>query len=81
MKYEKTEVDRSAIIQDFRYDEYEYCFTSLSEMIRDEKLSDRRAAILDLISAKFVMGYPCVKPYFLFYIHGPAILHCFELRK
>ena len=29
-------------------------------------------AILDFISAKFVMGYPCVRHYFLFYIHGPA---------
>ena len=35
------------------------------------------AAILDFISAKFVMGYPCVRHYILFYIHGPAILHYF----
>ena len=33
------------------------------------------AAILDFISAKFVMCYR------LFYIHGPVILHFFELRK
>ena len=33
-------------------------------------------AILDFISAKFVMGY-----YILFFIHGPAILHFFELSK
>ena len=33
--------------------------------------------MLDFISAKFVMGYPCVRPYILFYIHGPAILHFF----
>ena len=39
------------------------------------------AAILDFISAKFVMGYPYVRHYILFYIHGPAILHFFELRK
>ena len=31
-------------------------------------------AILDFITAKFVMGYPCVKHYILCYIHGPAIL-------
>ena len=41
----------------------------------------RLAAILDFISVKFVMGYPCVRPYILFYIHGPAILHFFELCK
>ena len=35
------------------------------------------AAILDFISAKFVMGYHCVRPSILFYIHGPAILHFF----
>ena len=28
-------------------------------------------------SAKFVTGYPCVIPYILFYIHGPAILDSF----
>ena len=27
------------------------------------------------------MGYPCVRHYILLYIHGPAILHFFELRK
>ena len=27
------------------------------------------------------MGYPCVRHNILFYIHGPAILHFFELRK
>ena len=36
---------------------------------------------MDFIAAKFVMGYHCVRPYILFYIHGPAILHFFELRK
>ena len=39
------------------------------------------AAILDFISAKFVMGYPCVRHYILFYIYYPAILHFFELLK
>ena len=27
------------------------------------------------------MGYPCVRHYILFYIHGSAILHLFELSK
>ena len=36
-------------------------------------LTGRLAAILDFITAKFVMGYPCVTQYILFYIHGPAI--------
>ena len=34
-----------------------------------------------IFSAKFVMGYPYVRPYILSYIHGPAILHFFELHK
>ena len=43
--------------------------------------NSRLVAILDFISAKFVMGYPCVRRYILFHIHGPAILHFFGLRK
>ena len=39
------------------------------------------AAILDFISVKFVKGYSCVRPYILFYIHGPAILLFFEYHK
>ena len=41
-------------------------------------LNGRLAAILDFISEKFVMGYPCVGRYILFHIHGPAILHFFS---
>ena len=33
-----------------------------------------RKQILDFITAKFVMGYPCVGQYILFFIHGPTIL-------
>ena len=40
----------------------------------NKNLNGRLAAILDFIGAKFVMGYPCVRHYILFYIHGPAIL-------
>ena len=36
--------------------------------------NDRQSAILDFISANFIMGYPSVSPYILFYMHGPAIL-------
>ena len=36
----------------------------------------RESAILNFISAKFVMGYFCVSPHILFYMHGPAILLC-----
>ena len=36
--------------------------------------NDRQSAILDFISAKFVMGYACMSPYILFYMHRPAIL-------
>ena len=36
--------------------------------------NDCQSAILDFNFAKFIMGYPCVSPYILFYVHGPAIL-------
>ena len=49
--------------------------------MRKKNLNGRLAAILDFITAKFVMGYPFVRHYILFYIHGPAILHFFELSK
>ena len=43
--------------------------------------NDRQLAILDFISAKFVMGYPCMSPHILFYMHGPACCFVFVLRK
>ena len=49
--------------------------------IEETKLKGRLVAILDFISAKFVIGYHCVRPSILFYIHGPAILHLFESPK
>ena len=33
------------------------------------------------ISAKLVMGYPCMSPYILFYIHGRLFCFVYELRK
>ena len=38
------------------------------------KMTASHLAILDFISAKFVMGYSCVIPHILFYMHGPAFL-------
>ena len=52
-------------MQDFRDSE--------KEIIKN----DRQLAILDFISTKFVMGYPCVSPHILFYMHGPAFWLCF----
>ena len=66
VKYEEAEVHRSAIMRDFRDNE-------------KKKFNGGLAAILDFISAKFVMGYPCVRYYILFYIYGPAILHFLKL--
>ena len=43
--------------------------------------NDRQWSILDFISAKFVMGYPCVSPHILFYMHGSVFFFVFELRK
>ena len=53
----------------------------ISEIMRKKNWIGRLAAILDFISAKFVMGYICVRPSILFYIHGPAFLHLFESLK
>ena len=60
VKYEEAEVDRSAIMKDFR-DNEKKC------------LNGRLPAISDFITAKFVIDYPCVRHYTLFYIHSPAI--------
>ena len=53
----------------------------ISEIMRNKKLNGRLAAILDFITVKCVMGYPCVRYYILFYIHGPATSHFLELSK
>ena len=44
----------------------------ISEMV---KKNGRLAAILEFFWVNFVMDYPCVRNYILFYIHGPVILH------
>ena len=51
---ERAEVHRSAIMQDFRDNE-------------QKNSNGRLAAMLYFISAKFVMGYLCVKHYILYY--------------
>ena len=51
VKYEETEIHRSAIMQDFRDGKKKF------------------------FTVKFVMGYPCVRHYILFYIHVPVILY------
>ena len=38
-----------------------------------------QSAIINFLSAKCVVGYPCARPYILFYFHGPYILHCFRV--
>ena len=68
VKYEEAEVHKSAIMQDFRDNE-------------KNKSNGRLAAILDFITAGFVMDYSCVRHYILFYIHGPAILHLGKYHK
>ena len=67
VKYEEAEVHRSAIMQEFQENE-------------KKNLNGRIAAILAFITAKFVMGYPCVRYYILFYIQGTAILHFFLVK-
>ena len=53
----------------------------ISEIMRKKICNSRLAAILDFISARFVMGYYCVRPSILFYCHSPANLHFFESLK
>ena len=56
MKYEEAEVDKSAIMQNFQDNE-------------KKQLKGRLAAIFNFIKTKFFMGYHCVRPYILFYLH------------
>ena len=48
------------------------------DIMRKTIKNGHQSAILNIISAKFVMGYPCETLHFI-YIHGPAILHCFSV--
>ena len=48
--------------------------------IKRRAKNDRQSAILDFISAKFVMGYPCVSPYILS-SYFPLISSCINITK
>ena len=64
VKYEEAEIHRSAIMQDFRASEK-----------KKKKKKWPTGSHFGFFSVKFVMGYPCVRHYILFYIHGPVIWH------
>ena len=64
VKYEEAEIHRSAIMQDFRK----------KKKKKKKKIADWQPFGI-FFSVKFVMGYPCVRLYILFCIHGPVILH------
>ena len=56
------------------YVKYEEAEVHRSAIMQDFLDNEKKlAAILDFISAKFVMGYSCVRHYILFYIYYPAI--------
>ena len=63
MKSEEAEIHRSAIMQDFRNSE------------KNKNKKNKNGRYFGFFSVKFVMGYPGVRHYILFYIHGPVILH------
>ena len=44
----------------------------ISEIVKKKWPTDSH---FGFFSVKFVMGYPCVRHYILFNIHGPVILH------
>ena len=67
VKYEEAEIHRSAIMQDFRDSEIFFFFFKWPT-----------GSHFGFFSVKFVIGYPCVRHYILFYIHGPVILHFFS---
>ena len=59
------------------YVKYEEAKVHRSAIMKDEKMRKKKLNGRDFITGKFVIGYPCVRHYILFYIHGPAILHFF----
>ena len=67
LKYEKAEIHRSAIMQDFR--------DSKKNKNRKKLKKWPTGSLFGFFTVKFVMGYPCVRHYILFYFHGPVILH------
>ena len=59
-----------------KYEEAEVHRSAFMQEEKINKMNDWRS-FLDCINEKFVMGYPCVRPYIYFYIHGAVILHYF----
>ena len=60
---QEVKVNGSAIMQNYENNE--------KKTIKNYRLS----TISDFIYANFFMGYPCVIPYILVYIHGPALFN------
>ena len=59
-----------------KYEEAEAFMQDFRDWEKINKMDDWRS-FLDCINAKFVMVYPCVRPYIMFCIHGSVILHYF----
>ena len=59
------------------YVNYEEAEIHRSAIMQDFRDSEKKptGSHFGFFSVKFVMGYPCVKHYILFYIHDPVILH------
>ena len=49
--------------------------------MRKKRLKIAQSANLDFISVKFAMGYPCVRPYILFYISFALFLSYLNITK
>ena len=56
----------------------------ISEIVKKKKKKKKKlptGSHFEFFSRKFVIGYPCVRHYILFYIHGrPVILHFLRLK-
>ena len=64
VKYEEAEIHSSAIMEDYEI-----------KKKKKKKLKWLNGGHFIFFSVNFVMGYPCVRHYILFYIHGQVILH------
>ena len=68
---------KNALVLSYGYVKYEEAEVHRSATMQYFRDNEKKSAILDFITAMFVMGYPCLGHYILFYIHGPAIMHFF----
>ena len=73
VKYAEAEIHRSAIMLNFRDSEKK----KIKKIIKKKNLKKKcpTGSHFGFSFVKFVMGYPCVRHYTLFYIHGPVIMH------